>query len=366
MKQKAVKFSKTNKPEFIKELRSRVFAYFEENNISKHANGWMVLKSVCMVAMFLIPYFLLVTGVCDNIWTVFAAWMVMGLGVAGIGLSIMHDANHGAYSANKRVNTLMSYWINFVGGDALNWRIQHNVLHHSFTNIDGHDEDIDPGGLMRFSPHKERAKFHRFQHIYAWFLYGLMTLLWITFKDFKQLNRYKEKGLLRGEKKSYNRLLSEIIISKVLYYAFALGIPLLTVTAVAWWQTILFFIAMHYLAGLILALVFQPAHVIPEIEYPLPDENGKMDNNWAMHQLYTTANFAPGNKILSWYVGGLNYQVEHHLFPQICHIHYAKIAKIVKATAEEYGLPYHSQKHFRGAIYKHAQMLYKLGHYDMV
>ena len=115
------------------------------------------------------------------------------------------------------------------------------------------------------------------------------------------------------------------------------------------------------MAGIILALVFQPAHVVMETEFPEPDNEGSLEDNWAIHQFKTTSNFAPNNKVLGWYMGGLNYQVEHHLFPTICHIHYPAISKIVKATAEEYGVPYYSQKTFASAVKSHFQLLMRLG-----
>ena len=129
----------------------------------------------------------------------------------------------------------------------------------------------------------------------------------------------------------------------------------------SWWLTLAFFFSMHFVAGLILASVFQPAHVMPTSEFPLPNENGIIENNWAVHQMYTTTNFAPNNKILSWFIGGLNYQIEHHLFPHVCHIHYSKINKIIEKTALEYGLPYNSEKTFRSALISHARMLKQLG-----
>jgi linoleoyl-CoA desaturase len=132
----------------------------------------------------------------------------------------------------------------------------------------------------------------------------------------------------------------------------------------SWWATVLCYLLMQFICGLILGLIFQPAHVVPSSNYPMPDESGNIEADWAVNQLYNTANFAPKARLLSWYVGGLNYQVEHHLFPNICHVHYRKLSEIVKKTAEEYKLPYNSEKTFVGAIVKHGKMLYDLGHYD--
>lgn len=360
MKAQAIKFPNTNQQEFVLELRKRIFDYFEENKISKYGNASMFLKTAFMFSLYLVPYFLMVFSVVTNPFTMFLLWGVMGLGMAGIGLSVMHDANHNSYSKNKMVNKILSYSLNFLGGFSHTWQHQHNTLHHHYTNIDDHDEDIDPGKVLRLSPNKPRRKFHRFQHFYAWFLYGLMTLMWTTSKDFKQLYRYSKDGVLLGRKKTYPKLLAELIVSKVFYYAYILVIPIL-VLPVAWWMVILFYMVMHLICGFILTVIFQTAHVMPSSQFPIPDATGAVDNNWAIHQLVTTTDYAPKNRLFSWFVGGLNYQVEHHLFPAICHVHYRKISPLVKQTALKYNLPYHVQPSFLKAVVSHFKMLKTLG-----
>ena len=365
MNYKSIKFSRDQEFNFIGILRKRVGEYFEKNNISRYGNSTMVWKSILLFAWYAIPYFLLVTGVITNIWLMLAAWMLMGGAMSGIGFSIMHDANHGAYSNNKTVNKYMGYVINLVGGSSINWKIQHNVLHHTYTNVEGVDEDIDPGILMRLSPHAKHYKMHRIQHIYGWFLYSLMTFLWITTKDFRQLHRYHKMGLTKSQNINVTWQAIKLAFSKVIYYSIFLVIPLMTIAA-PWWLIVIHFISMHMVAGFILGIVFQPAHVMPTTEFPLPDAEGNLENDWAIHQLYTTTNFSPNNAFLNWYVGGLNFQVEHHLFPTICHVHYKKLSEIVKKTAEEFGLPYNSQPTFWKAVSLHASMLKQLGQPERV
>ncbi len=363
MQEKTIKFPKNSANDFISDLRLRVAEYFESNHISRFANAGMIIKSITILAMYLIPYFIVLTVNITNPWTVLYLWIIMGIGSAGIGLSIMHDANHGSYSKNQKINRILGYLLNFIGGSAVNWRLQHNYLHHGYTNVDGMDEDIDPGVVMRLSPHKKRLRIHRWQHIYGWFLYGLMTLSWVTAKDYAQLKRYRNRGLLVKQNQSYKWLLRELIISKVFFYGYLLVLPLIF-SEVAWWQTIIFFVIMHFIQGFILTIVFQPAHVMPVSEYPLPDEEGNLENTWAIHQMYTTSDFSPKSRIFSWYVGGLNYQIEHHLFPNICHMHYKNLSNIVKKTASEHGLPYNVQDNFIIALINHGRMLKKLGRYD--
>lgn len=349
-----------NQAEFYQTLKQRVQQYFDDNKISKHANGAMIFKTIAMLIIYLTPYALIVSGVLSNPWLVLVAWLVMGIGMAGLGFSVMHDANHGAYSSKPQINRWLGNIIYLIGGNPENWKIQHNVLHHSFTNIEGMDEDIEGPWLLRFSPESPYRPLHRYQYIYAWPLYGLMTIMWSTTKDFRQAIRYNNKNLLKTQRITMKSLMSRLFYSKVLYYALFLALPMIF-SPVAWWQTLIFYTAMHLTAGFILAIIFQPAHVIPETQFPNIGADRVVENNWAVHELSTTANFAPKNKILSWYVGGLNFQIEHHLFPNICHIHYPKIAPIVQKTAEEFGMPYISFPTFRKAVKEHATLLRKLG-----
>lgn len=360
MDYKKIRYSKEQNPAFIQVLREKVNDYFETNNISRYGNSNMVLKSVFMILLYLVPYSLMISGMFSGFLMLALLWVLMGLGMAGIGLSIMHDANHMAYSGNPRVNRIMGYLLNLIGGHALNWRVQHNMMHHGFTNIDGLDEDINPGKILRFSPHRKRYRIHRWQHIYALFLYGLMTLTWVTDKDFIQLYRYYKEGYPLGKEKTMFRLFSELIVSKVIYITYILILPIIFLP-VPWWMVLILFFMAHFVCGLTLAVIFQSAHVVSGSEFPLPDENGKMENNWAIHQLHTTADFSPRSRIFSWLIGGLNYQIEHHLFPNICHIHYRKLAPIVRDTALESGLPYHVQTSFAAAIRNHLRMLRMLG-----
>lgn len=356
---KSIKFA-SSKADFFSTLNQRVNTYFKSNNISRYANREMTIKTVFMYLLYWVPFVVMLTGLVTNGWGMLGLCLVMGTGVAGIGLAVMHDANHGAYSNKSWLNNLVGYSLNMIGGNAFNWKVQHNVLHHTYTNIHDVDEDISPRGVLRMTPHGEWKSIHRFQHFYAWFFYGLMTLVWVLVKDFVRLARYHQDGLVKNQKTNTPKELAILISTKVVYFAYILVLPML-VMDITFGQWVIGFLSMHYVAGFILAIIFQPAHVIDGTEYPMPDQSGMMENSWAIHQLHTTTNFAGDNRILSWYVGGLNYQIEHHLFPNVCHVHYRKISEIVKATAQEFGLPYKSEPTFFGAIAGHARLLRELG-----
>jgi linoleoyl-CoA desaturase len=355
----SLKFATTRR-DFVATLNKRVNEYFKSNNVAKHGNSEMVIKTIAMFLMFFVPYLLVVTSTVTGIAGLFILMIIMGVGLAGIGLSVMHDANHGSYSNKGWVNNLVGYSINFLGVNAFNWKIQHNVLHHSYTNVHEEDEDISPRGALRLTPHSDWKGIHRYQYIYAWFLYGLMTIVWILFKDFTRLYRYQQNGMVKTHKASAAREWIILIGTKILFIGYTFVIPLVF-TSLTVWQVLLGILVTHYVVGFILAIVFQPAHVIEGTEFPLPDDTRTLENNWAIHQLLTTTNFWNNSKWFTWYVGGLNFQIEHHLFPTICHVHYRKIARIVKSTALEFGLPYKTSPTFLDALAGHARLLKELG-----
>lgn len=358
-KPKTLTFANTHR-DFVTTLNKRVADYFRTNNISRHGNAEMIVKTICMFLAYFIPYGLILAGVIVGGSSLFAAVGVMSLGLAGIGLSVMHDANHGAYSRKPWVNSLLGYSLNLIGANAFNWKIQHNVLHHSFTNVHEEDEDISPRGVLRLSPHTRWKKMHRYQVVYAWFLYGLLTIVWLFFNDFVRMVRYHRSGMAKKLNTSITFEWFVLIGSKLIYISYIFLIPLL-VTSLLWWQILIGILLMHYIAGFILAVIFQPAHVTEGTDFPLPDSSNTLENNWAVHQLLTTTNFGNKSRWFSWCIGGLNFQIEHHLFPTICHVHYRRISGIVKRTAQEFGLPYRSSPTFLGALAGHARLLKQLG-----
>ena len=351
---------KMDKQEFVTDLRSAVKNYFKDRGIEKHGNTEIIIKTILMTLLYIVPYILMLSGIINTLAMFLLLWLIMGFGLSGLGLVTMHDANHGSFSKRRWVNNFFGNSLYLLGGFPANWKYQHNTLHHGYTNIEGHDEDIGHGGILRFSPHKPLKKVHKYQYIYAWFFYGLMTFSWVTIKDFRKLKAYKKDGAVLNGNGNYNRLFIKLIISKVLYYAVFLALPIILLQ-IAWYWVLLGFLVMHFTSGLILSIIFQTAHVVPTSDYPLPDNNNELNNNWAVHQLYTTCDFAPKSSVFSWLIGGLNYQVVHHLFPNISHIHYKKLARIVAEKAKQHHLPYNVNKTFIGAVYQHALMLKSLG-----
>ncbi|MBI1267144.1 MAG: acyl-CoA desaturase [Cryomorphaceae bacterium] len=356
---KRYRFTTKADAEFVNTLRKRVEAYFEDNKITRNADWRVHAKTIIVFTIALAPLVIMMTGIITNMWALFGLWVIMGLGMAGIGTNVMHDALHGAYSSKPLVNKILGYSMNIVGASATTWKIQHNMLHHSFTNINHADEDIDVPSVLRFTPFQERKWIHRFQHRYAWLLYGLLTFSWVTVADFTSLFRYKKKGLVQ-EGEDFRKKFSYVTLWKVVYFVYILVLPAIFIPA-PFWAILLMFFVMHFVMGVILSATFQLAHVVETTEILDEKEDPTFSYSWHVHQLRTTANFAEKSKIVTWYTGGLNFQVEHHLFPHICHIHYPKIAPIVAATAKEFGVPYHSLGSLKDALRSHTSMLRQLG-----
>ncbi|MCU0341480.1 MAG: acyl-CoA desaturase [Spirosomaceae bacterium] len=352
-----IRFVNKDKNQFFSTLKARVDAYFVENNLSKHANATMIWKTVILLACYFVPFVWLL--VFQPVWPLsLLLWALMGFGVAGIGMSIMHDANHGAYSANELVNKWMGHTLNLAGGSVCNWKMQHNVLHHMFTNIVPLDEDIKDRAILKFSPHAAPKPIHKFQKFYAFVFYGILTLYWVVAKDFVQHFQFMQSGVNTDSKSENGWMLAKIIFDKILYFGVIIGLPIML--GISAGQVILGFLLMHFIAGIVLTVVFQLAHTVEGTDHPIP-QNGIIENDWAIHQLRTTVNFSRDNKLLSWYLGGLNFQVEHHLFPKICHVHYPNIAPIVKQTAEEFGLEYMENPTFMSALASHIAALERFG-----
>ena len=319
----------------------------------------MVIKSIIMLLLFLGPIIAVSLNGVTHPFAVVCMYIISGLGMAGIGMGIMHDAIHGSYTKTRWINEMMSNTINLIGASKDMWRIQHNVLHHSFTNIDSHDDDINPPFFLRFSPHKKRTSLHRFQHFYAWLFYGLTTLSWVTSKDYINLVKFNKMGLIK-DRKTFNFYIAKITFWKLIFFLLVIGMPLLFSQA-SIGLILVSFLVMQFITGLCITTVFQAAHVVPNTDFPMVDDDGKIKEERMVHQLQTTSNFAQKGSFLFWCVGGLTNQIEHHLFPHISHVHYRKISKIVRETAAEFNLPYHTHGSFYSAIKQHFLMLKRLG-----
>lgn len=350
-----ISFNNKQSP-FFDALRKKVDHYFKENRKSPTGDIRLWSKTVILTCLGVMLYIALLWGNLP-VWLSLVFCGLLGMTLAAIGFNVMHDGAHGSYSNNKSINTLMAWSLNLMGGSSFMWKIKHNHIHHSFTNIDGVDDDIDIRPFMRVSETQPRRYLHRFQHIYGFLLYGMTYFMWIYWMDFqKYFTRKVGPTPIRKMK------LSEHLgfwLTKIMYLSIFVIIP---VYIKGWADALLGYGMVLFVTGLFIAVVFQLAHVVESTTFPQPDPNtNKIEEEWALHQVRTTANFATRNRFISWFAGGLNFQVEHHLFPRISHIHYPAISRIVRETCAEFNIPYLEYPTFISAVNAHVRHLRAMG-----
>ncbi|MEZ6125017.1 MAG: acyl-CoA desaturase [Planctomycetaceae bacterium] len=350
----SVKFGRSTG--FMQTLRERVDAWFEEHQHTKRDHPRMYLKTVVILSWAILSYAGLVFWAAS--WPqALALAASLGIAMAAVGFNIQHDGGHGAYSRFPAVNQLMAFTLDILGGSSYIWKRTHNIIHHSYTNVTGIDGDIDLGVLGRLSPHQPRYGFHRLQHLYLWFLYGFITFKWQFHDDFQALLRGRIGETRVPRPQGLDLFL--LILGKAMFVTLAFVIPL---SLHAWYNVLGCFVAASFVQGLLLSIVFQLAHVVEHADFPLPDaESQKIENEWAVHQVETTVDFARDSWLATWFTGGLNFQIEHHLFPQICHIYYPELSRIVEATSKEFGVSYAAHPTTLSAVKSHYSLLKKLG-----
>lgn len=360
---KRVRFKgNARKEEFIKELRRRVDAYFKDNNISQYANTEMYIKTaVCIIAWLATWGWIMSDTLSNNTFAFFMVYLLLGFVHIFIAFNIMHDATHDAYSANKKVNKILGYSMDFVGGNQYLFRRMHGA-HHGYVNIHGIDVTMETHGLFRFSPDEPWLPRHKWQHFYTFGLYSLAMLQWVTLKDFKWFFGEAHIGNQKNIKHPFEEYVT-LFIGKTVFYGLTLFLPMYFVS-LPWYTVFGAWVFMHILPGLVFALIFQVTHVFDGTTYPLPDDNGNIDNNYALHVLETTADFSRHNRIGSWLMGGINIHVIHHILPQVCHVHYPALTKILKATCDDFGIEYQENPNMWVALKKHYKILKHLSYPD--
>jgi linoleoyl-CoA desaturase len=342
---------------FHADVKARVASYFERTGRSQGGDRAMRAKTVAILGWFVGSYALLLVFGAASPALAIALTISVALATAGIGFSIMHDANHGAYARSPGVNRAVGFTLDLVGASSYVWRFKHNVHHHTYANVDGMDADVDGAPFLRLAPSQRLRALHRFQHLYAWPLYGLLALKWWLVDDARDLllgrigaHRYPRPG--GGE-------LAGALGGKALFLGWAVALPL-AIHRSAW--VLALFVLGSTVLGAVLSTVFQLAHVVPDARFHAArGGDGRMPTGWAEHQVRATADFAPSNRLLGWYVGGLNFQIEHHLFPAVCHVHYPALAPIVAAACRDHGIPHATRPTLRAAIADHYRFLRTLG-----
>lgn len=341
---------------FLTELRRRVDDYFQSSGRRRRDCPAMYLKTAIILAVFA-GFYLSLVFMAGAWWQALPLATGLGLSIAAIGFNIEHDGSHHSYSNHAWINRLAAMTMDLIGASSYVWHWKHVVVHHTYVNITGHDADIDIAVFGRLTPHQKRFRFHRWQHFYLWPLYGLNVIKWHLYDDFRDvvLGRI---GATRMPRPKRWELLG-FVGGKALFLTLAFGLPLLVHPV---WMVLVFYALTVGLAGVVVSVVFQLAHCVEEAEFPLPEKNASsMENAWAVHQVETTVDFARRSRVESWLLGGLNFQIEHHLFPRICHVNYPAIAHLVEQTCRDFGVRYSEHPSFRAGLSSHFRWLRRMG-----
>jgi linoleoyl-CoA desaturase len=341
---------------FFQAVKKSVDEYFSRHNKLKTGNWELYWKAIILIPLALACYLYLLLG---NYYVVPGILLSAFLGfvLITIAFNVMHDACHGSYSSRKWVNEIMGLTMNALGSTSFIWKIKHNIIHHTYTNVDGVDDDIAKSPMLRHCASQKWFPWHRFQFVYMFFFYGISSISWMLVFDYikyfsKKINTTPISKISTGEHFIF-------WISKLLYVLFYALIPILLVGWQAWLTG---FLVMHAVMGLTLAMVFQLAHVVEKAKFEKAGDGAVIINSeWAVHELMTTSNFALKNKVISWLVGGLNFQIEHHLFPRISHVHYPALSIIVREQCDKFQLPYNNYRTMSGAIISHIRLMKQLG-----
>jgi len=341
---------------FFQSVKSSVDEYFTSNNIKKTGNWKLYLKTAILIPLAMVLYAVMLWLKLPAAVAVITC-VVFSLTLVTIAFNVMHDACHSSYSSKKWVNELLGLTMNALGSNAFLWKIKHNVIHHTYTNIDGVDDDMSKSPVLRMCPQQKWFPAHRYQFLYMFLLYSLTTVFWLLIFDYQ---RYFQRKLYTTPINKIDT--KEHILfwfSKIAYIVFYVAIPIAVLGFTPW---IIGFLILHATMGMTLTIVFQLAHVVEKTAFEQAGEEPKfIDNDWAIHQVLTTADFAPKSKLVSWLVGGLNFQIEHHLFPRISHVHYPALSNIVRQECEKFNLPYHSYETMGEAVVSHFRVMKQLG-----
>lgn len=338
--------------EFQIEVKRRADEYFRTSGLHERDCWQMYLKTAVILACFAAFYITLVFLV-HTWWLALPFAILLGLTGACIGLCIQHDGSHRAYSDHAWLNRLAAMTLDLVGGSSHLWKGKHVLSHHTYTNITGHDGDIDVGVLGRMSPYQKRRTLHRWQHYYLWPVYGFMALKWQLYDDFWEIASGKIRG--RDYPRPRGWELVTFIGGKAVFLTLALVIPSLVHP---FGSVLLFFGVTGIVMGMSLAVIFQLAHAVKEAAFlPPPAEAQQVEKSWAVHQVEATVDFARRNRTLAWFLGGINFQIEHHLFPRVCHIHYPALSRVVESTCRDYGVRYAEHRSLWAGIAAHFRWL---------
>jgi linoleoyl-CoA desaturase len=335
---------------FFTELKASVDAHLARTPARP---SLLALKSALILSWWVASWVVLVF-VVSTWWQAALAAASLGFAMASIGFNVQHDGGHHAASRHRSVNRLFAFGLDLLGGSSWIWHWKHNVFHHTTPNLVGLDVDIDIQPFVRLAPQQALRPWHRFQHLYTWFLYALLAIKWHFVDDFRDVAT-GHIGTQRFPRPRGFELFA-FISGKVLFFTWAFVVPLVFH---AWWKVLLGYLVASVMLSLSLAITFQAAHCVEEATFPCSKTPPQVD--WAEHQLRTSVDFGPRQWVWTALLGGLNFQTVHHLFPRLSHLELEAVAPVVHEVCARHGVQYRVLPGFGAAIASHFRWLRRMG-----
>jgi len=332
---KKLQFAQDEGSAFYKELNQRVEQLFREKGIPKTGNGKMFFKIGLYFGLDILFYLLMINSDSPGAFYVF--YLLMGLSVLLTAFNISHDAAHGVAVKSKKWNKfLFQLSFNLQGNNAYVWGKNHNESHHLYTNIEGSDIDVLHNPLFRMTDTQQLKKFHRYQYLYAPFLYLFYSINWFFFRETLMLFNISSRTIQIEIPKAE---VAKLILFKLLYIGYMIVLPIVLLPF-GWPTVLLAFLLNHFMVSLIFVGVLGVSHLSDYVEHPLPDENGKLNMSWPKLQLCTSVDYNASSVFFNWTLGGFNAHALHHLLPNVCHTHYLDVLPIFRELAEKHELTY--------------------------
>jgi linoleoyl-CoA desaturase len=352
-----IRFRDRRGGEFYATVRRGVEDYFRRTAKSRYADGTLIAKGVVYLGVALGAYGLILTG-WFGAWGMLLLANVYGIAALLLGINVGHDGAHAAISRHRWINQTVLY-ASFVliGADPYLWQMRHVRSHHIFPNVNGCDIDIDSNLFLRLSPNHPKRWYQRYQHLYAPFVFWLVDIHTVFVQDLHYLFKRELANMvdIRHPPSAY----FSFIACKVVFVGLIFVIPVL-VLPIPWWEVLLGALLMSFVSSCAFVYLLIGTHFCEEATFPETDAHGVIEHDWATHAMLTSLDWSPYSRLAHVIAGGSNAHAAHHLFPNVSHVHYRAISRIIHTAAVECGVP-HNVSTLPRMIRSHFRFLKRMG-----
>lgn len=345
-----------NEGQLYESIKLKIVQYFEQTRKTKKANLLLVVKALIFLCLIVGGYGLMITLDTKDYFFFFCYYLLFTLGSILFVVTVGHDASHQSLFKRRSANKIVGYSWNILGISKHLWEMKHHHSHHIYTNIPHKDFDIAESPLIRLNPNYNYRPYYKYQYLYAPALYLLFGVFVIYVRDFifyyKTL--YGQPGTRFGR-----YFLINLLITKLGYIFISIVIPAILLPF-EWWTVLATNLGCLGIGGSFLLLVLIVPHINETAAINESSTSIKNQNDWTLHQIRCTIDSSADSRLLSWLTGGLNTHLIHHLFPDICHVHYIDLTRLVRQELNERGIRY-QEKPIAISIIDHFRFLKKMG-----